>query len=73
MLCQSKHSHGYKQGCNKERQKCEKLAVTGNQTQDTWVRNEPPVLWASLIAGLECGMERRNRKWNGTMNVQSCS
>ena len=28
---------------------------------------------ASLIAGLEYGMEQWNGKWNGTMSVQSCS
>ena len=27
----------------------------------------------SLIAGMEYGMERWNGKWNGTVNVHSCS
>ena len=28
---------------------------------------------ASLITGMEYGMERWNGKWNGTVNVHSCS
>ena len=28
---------------------------------------------ASLIAGLEYGMERWNGKWNVTVNIHSCS
>ena len=35
--------------------------------------NVPTYKWVSLIAGLEYGMEQWNGKWNGTMNVQSCS
>ena len=29
--------------------------------------------WVSLIAELECEMERWSGKWNGTMNIPSCS
>ena len=31
------------------------------------------VVRASLITGMEYGMERWNGKWNGTVNVHSCS
>ena len=31
------------------------------------------LLWVSLIAGMEYGMERWNGKWNGTVHVHSCS
>jgi len=38
-----------------------------------WYPSSLSTLGASLIAGLEYGMERWNGKRNGTMNVHSCS
>ena len=52
-------------------------SVLASETSDQRTRCPSISQWwnrgASLTTGLECGMERRNGKWNGLVNVCSCS
>ena len=53
--------------------KCKSNRTSNAPILQSYSKNSGLFSWVSLIAGMEYGMEWWNGKWNGTVNVHSCS